>query len=244
MNCGFKKFFAFTLAEVLITLGIIGIVAAITIPTIISKYQKSQTISKLKKVNAVLSQMILQSVADNGSVAAFLNPNSDVTSERTKQFFDTYWLPYFNSPKVYSTKPFSKGNAYKYLNNGIIDIGIYTSYSNGRIFFITRDGITFFVIVMGWDKKYDNDGNLISQTAKYATTQSVYVDINGLKEPNTLGKDIFFYQIDFSNNTARPYGLSRPIEETDCKVGGYGRTCAAKIIRDGWKIADDYPVKF
>ena len=39
---------AFTLAEVLITLGIIGVVAALTIPTLISKYQEKQTIVKLK----------------------------------------------------------------------------------------------------------------------------------------------------------------------------------------------------
>ena len=40
---------AFTLAEVLITLGIIGIVAAMTLPTLIGKYQKKQTVTQLKK---------------------------------------------------------------------------------------------------------------------------------------------------------------------------------------------------
>ena len=40
---------AFTLAEVLITLGIIGIISAITIPTLIIKYQKMVTLNKLKK---------------------------------------------------------------------------------------------------------------------------------------------------------------------------------------------------
>ena len=40
-NGGFmKKFFAFTLAEVLITLGIIGIVAALTMPSLIANYKK------------------------------------------------------------------------------------------------------------------------------------------------------------------------------------------------------------
>lgn len=41
---------AFTMPEVLITLGIIGIVAAITLPALIGKYQKIQTINQLKKV--------------------------------------------------------------------------------------------------------------------------------------------------------------------------------------------------
>ena len=42
---------AFTLAEVLITLGIIGVVAALTIPTLIANYKKKQAISKLQKNN-------------------------------------------------------------------------------------------------------------------------------------------------------------------------------------------------
>lgn len=49
----YKK--AFTLAEVLITLGIIGVVAAITIPGLITKYQKLATVVKLKKVYSQLN---------------------------------------------------------------------------------------------------------------------------------------------------------------------------------------------
>ena len=52
----FKKKVAFTLAEVLITLGIIGIVAAITIPTLISKYQDFSLKVQFKKTYAVLQQ--------------------------------------------------------------------------------------------------------------------------------------------------------------------------------------------
>lgn len=40
---------AFTLAEVLITLGIIGVVAALTLPSVITNYQKKQTVEQLKK---------------------------------------------------------------------------------------------------------------------------------------------------------------------------------------------------
>lgn len=46
----------FTLAEVLITLGIIGVVAAMTIPTLISNHQKKQTVVKLQKAISVMNQ--------------------------------------------------------------------------------------------------------------------------------------------------------------------------------------------
>lgn len=49
---------AFTLAETLITLGIIGVVAALTIPSIIKNYQKKQTAIKLKQTYSLLTQGI------------------------------------------------------------------------------------------------------------------------------------------------------------------------------------------
>ena len=46
---------AFTLAEVLITLGIIGVVAAMTMPTLIQKQNERETVVRLKKIHSVLS---------------------------------------------------------------------------------------------------------------------------------------------------------------------------------------------
>ena len=57
----------FTLAEVLITLGIIGIVAALTIPTLISKYQERVTITRLKESYSMLAQAYQFAVNKNGS---------------------------------------------------------------------------------------------------------------------------------------------------------------------------------
>lgn len=61
----------FTLAEVLITLGIIGIVAALTIPTLISKYQERVTITRLKESYSMLAQAYQFAVNKNGSPASW-----------------------------------------------------------------------------------------------------------------------------------------------------------------------------
>ena len=50
---------AFTLAEVLITLGIIGVVAAMTMPSVITNYQKKQTAAQLKKAYSIVSQALV-----------------------------------------------------------------------------------------------------------------------------------------------------------------------------------------
>ena len=59
---------AFTLAEVLITLGIIGVVAALTLPSVIAKYQDKVTVTKVKKAYAMFSQAYLSAINDNGGL--------------------------------------------------------------------------------------------------------------------------------------------------------------------------------
>ncbi|MDD3238143.1 MAG: type II secretion system protein [Candidatus Gastranaerophilales bacterium] len=57
---------AFTLAEVLITLVIIGVIAAMTIPSLLNNTNKQETITSLKKSYSVLSQALLQHYALTG----------------------------------------------------------------------------------------------------------------------------------------------------------------------------------
>ena len=61
---------AFTLAEVLITLVIIGVIAALTVPTLIQNTQKQEYVTALKKAYSTLSQATQQIIAENGSPAA------------------------------------------------------------------------------------------------------------------------------------------------------------------------------
>lgn len=59
---------AFTLAEVLVTLGIIGIVAAMTLTSLIENYQKKQTAMRLKEAYSLLNQAVQQSELVNGEI--------------------------------------------------------------------------------------------------------------------------------------------------------------------------------
>lgn len=79
---------AFTLAEVLITLGIIGIVAAMTIPTLLTNIREKQTVSKLKQTYSMLSQAF-KLVEDNGGVLGDLAENDNISSkDRAAKFMD------------------------------------------------------------------------------------------------------------------------------------------------------------
>ncbi len=64
-----KKFnFAFTLAEVLITLGIIGVVVAMTLPSVVGRYKEKETASKLKKVYSTISQAMNLAINEYGTI--------------------------------------------------------------------------------------------------------------------------------------------------------------------------------
>lgn len=70
------KKFGFTLAETLITLGIIGVVAAMTIPTLISKYKEQVLINKLVETFSIISQAYKHAIEEKGDPSAW----SDMTS--------------------------------------------------------------------------------------------------------------------------------------------------------------------
>ena len=57
---------AFRLSESLITLGIIGIVAAMSLPSLTNKLQKKDKSARLKKFNSAINQAITRSIADKG----------------------------------------------------------------------------------------------------------------------------------------------------------------------------------
>ena len=233
----------FTLAEVLITLGILGVVIAMTLPTVVGKYKKQATISQLKKAYTVLSQMVLQAQEDNGG--AYFSTSDTVNADATKKFFEQYWLPYFNNPTVSKSGvyPYGIDSIFKTINGDKYGQSIFTSYSIGRIYFTTMDGTAYYINMMWWEDEYDDDGNKISATAKYSSSQRVYVDLNGIKPPNIIGKDVFVFQVFFDKNIVRPFGYDKTQAEinSNCSLNGSGAYCAAKIINDGWKMKKDYP---
>lgn len=81
-----KALFGFTLAEVLITLGIIGIVAAMTIPTLMTKFAKSRTETQLKTFYSKINQTVKMSIAENGDPEGWITSNKEYTYEEMLNF--------------------------------------------------------------------------------------------------------------------------------------------------------------
>lgn len=94
-----KLFKGFTLAEVLITLGVIGVVASLTIPGLMSAYNRHITETRLRGIYSTLQQAFRMYQAQFGdfSFTDSKDDEADVNGysyTRSKLIFDTYFYPY------------------------------------------------------------------------------------------------------------------------------------------------------
>lgn len=212
----------FTLAEVLVTLGIIGIVAALTIPTLVANYRKKVVVSKLKKVYSDLQQAVKLSEADNGTC-------------------DTWdWASFDN---WYESDSFGQMYLYKYMKNiGKISHSLAIG-SNGDWYPNTLNGTKWFRanVIHTWNDMFLAVSGLDVSISGYSSLM-IFVDIDGLNGTNTLGKDVFLFQLN-ENGKIFPYCLNLNSRDAIKKKGESGECGAALIMMDGWEISKDYPAK-
>ena len=223
---------AFTMAEVLITLGIIGIVAAMTLPQVIINYQKHETVAKLKKNYTIVQQALKLSEVENGSILYW------DTKLNGHNFFEKYLKKYFINPKEITNSQLKAKVVRKWTNGSLYHGSTYTGNNTSHFFL--------------------NDGSMISISLDNMDEEGLWVgiDINGLKMPNTLGKDTFLFYFNpkhglspmgsigspgayLCKNCTRPKLLSG--NENSCNKNNLGRWCTYLIINDGWEIKEDYP---
>lgn len=220
--------YAFTLAEVLITLGIIGIIAAMTLPALINKYQKNVTIAELQKVYTVLNQALNLSQADNGEFKYWDN----ALAMGQEEYYQKYFAPYFKIAKVcqtYQECGYKSITPWTYIQNGtdktetinVVNVRL------RRTIILTDGTLAAFSVSTGEGTVLDNN---------------IYVDLNGPKNPNRAGRDYFVFTRT-EKNGIQPYGYNLTNEQINnqCRKTYTGYTCAAKIIGDSWQIRDDYP---
>ena len=235
----FMKNTAFTLAEVLITLGIIGVVAAMTMPSLISKYQKQAYVTGIKKAYSTLTNMMSKIAADDG-VGSFkesylfsdviCTPNSDGSPNGCE---DAYGNPSkFEEivPKYLNVIKTCKGTEcnIQYLFNGVVSNGkLSYPYSSGREYITSTVGV-FGRPVTGF---YTADGMIYYFTVGDGAINT-FVDVNGEKQPNADGRD--FFNIVFCSSGKITTALS-PADS--CRMNGIddGRSLNY-LMSNGWNM--------
>lgn len=218
---------AFTLAEVLITIGIVGIVAAMTLPALIQKRQNKVLETQFKKSYAMLSQVLISVVANEyGSIAdidwaefsSFVSYAADYYKEASASWPSLTEYPN-GTPTQRSTfmkkyyQNYTGGNTSGRFNDGIINV---------------LDGSTIF---------FDREA---AATDDYYTSDYILIalDANGYRnKPNRFGYDTFAFQLEKDGKLV-PMGKEDTFfpEDTYCSASssdsenGYG--CTRKALSD------------
>ncbi len=216
---------AFTLAEVLITLAIIGIVAALTIPTVVTNYQKTQTATRLKKAYAVISNATNLAIAQKGSAEGWTD-STTTNGIGVDDIFSSYFKILKDCGIKTGAECFAKNKCYTNLARqcvwGIVDNwpSIYK--------YILADGTS-----LGIRWKKDENGSILI---------AYYIDVDGPnKGPSIMGRDLFHFLYDTQHARVYPQNINSPIYTLTQGCANDGQLCAAKIMADGWQIKDDYP---
>ena len=223
-----------TLSETLIALAVIGIVFTLSVGTFVADYNKNQTVVRLKKVYGVLSQAFTNSSVKNGNVEDWDFPVK-LSKEGSYLFFDNY------------------------LKNYLAVLRDCKSSTEGDCSYIFKD-LTGKEqqLTANWARFYLNDGMFLAMQCNATDAYKVvyfYIDTNGKKRLNVVGRDIFIYEYWIKNNRhpeyegrLLPFGneytreeLLGGTNENNCNNYSNGNYCAALIMKDNWQIIKGYP---
>ena len=221
--------FAFTLAEVLITLVIIGIIAAMTLPALINKTKNTENLVALKKDYETLSQAYYIFYSENGVIQ---NALGSLTSDTDYEGFANVFIPKLNVAKNCGIK---EANA-----SGCFPDKIYTYLdgtttwknfllANNHSLILTNDGMSYAFVLFSatCSSQYSTDPS----SPLYNTCGQVHVDINGPnKGPAIAGRDTFSFYI--TKKGVYPRGSYPDYTATsDCQI--YGLGCAGQVLLNG-----------
>ncbi len=232
---------AFTLAEILITLGIIGVVAAMTIPSLIADYQKKRTVTQLKATYSIIAQTLEKAKVDYGTDYS-LWQGSSYTIDDFNFLYSTYFAPYIETFDAHRGKIcdyYRCASTYKTLKG----TDMYQHDWSGSFYLKNGSFIHIHPYHCGIGQYSD----------------ALYIDVNGPEHgPNILGKDVFDFMLTIGRKNSQKNGIfttpcdgytrdellqkcSKDYDGAMCNTTGSISCCSTLIMQDGWEIKDNYP---
>ena len=183
---------AFTLAEVLITLAIIGVVAALTLPTLNKKIKDLREMSRLKQTYSTISQAIKLSQIEYGEVGTWGIEGVEVEDA---ELIANKLKPYLKIAidcGVTNDKKCIYDGKYKYLKEYNTNNATSSDYGRQNNYYkiVLQNGIAI------WWRGGNSEVALIV----------VFIDLNGKKGPNCWGKDLFAFEYSEKSKAFVPFG--------------------------------------
>ncbi len=237
----------FTLAEVLITLGIIGVVAALTMPSLVSHYKKLVIETKLQKFYSLMQQAVKLSEIENGDKKEWAI-NGDI-----EEYYNKYYSKYLNGARFEKTGNysgriyFSDGTALTIsaVDNSTALNPTNADFIHGSFYPYAQD--------MFNERNKTGKNSFLFMWGPNVTSKTEYCEAPFLNNYNKGWEPYLFWenrhwdttkncaQIDVPDNDEEYIDVL--INQNSYGCGKGGAYCTELIRHNGWKIPDDYPIK-
>lgn len=219
-----KLFCGFTLAELVVAMAIVGSVAALTLPPLISNHQNKVLQMSFQKAYRDLDNNLEELQASNYRTTFY---NSLLAS--TDGIAD-FFANYYNRAQICgATAQPCFASQYASINSPSTDVAFDICNSAGVTVQLEDNTAICIIPASPEVPAIPSSGGLLSQEGKDAVPATVYMDVNGSEPPNIGGRDMFTFQIDnfrIVDNTAA----------TNCITSSVGAGCLNHIIADRWKV--------
>ena len=231
----------FTLAEILVSMGIIGIVSAMTIPSLVSEHKKQVYCSQLSSTVSNLENAFTSMMATEGTEIfsdTIFRSSGLATEDSTTALAKYYKInnKSSNVSNIYGTQTPFKNTTDSTLT-GISANMLYTAKNNTVLAFRTAN------------KEISEETAAENGTVPLSSSLFVTIDVNGKESPNLYGRDVFMFIVGddgilypaggkifsllVSGNTNDIYNKNGSSYTCQSK-GGLG--CAARVIENGYKM--------
>lgn len=222
----------FTLAEVLVTIMIIGAVVVLTIPATIARIDDREFVTSLKRAYNIGHRLNEEIIREYNELAQmkWITDSSANSKEKIATFHEIasklflgkecgidetgcWYTDNENPPVDYSGANLAI-NENKYYKTKLID---------GSFWAFCAEDCYYYA-----DSSVQPDGTTIQELVYF----DIFVDTNGTRKPNKVGKDIFFFKM--TNSGPKPYGrnIDFDTEPNDCNPSGVGKDCTARVMQE------------
>ena len=213
----------------MVTLGIIGVVAALTVPSLMQNWQKDAYTTQLHKVYTELSQAAIKATNDSNAIS--LDETDYVcTNEHGAEEFIKKYFKVVKSCGTDLTPCFA--SSYKNIDGTDFELETpeyVATIASGASISVWYNSLGSADCGLA-DFGYGDDNN-----HGYMQLQ---VDTNGAQWPNRVGRDLFYMELYSDGKVSETYNGDIKWQAEACTDGGfgYGVGCLSRIIQDGWRM--------
>lgn len=227
---------AFTLAEVLITLGVIGVVAAMTLPALIQKQNDKATVAKVKKMYSIINNAFNYWMIENGCDKDVSICLAQYNAYDCKNAFSGIEKQLNIVAKRYQNEPITNISWLPDVSYGLDGSRVIRAWNGVNRISSESQCVCNY-------KFYDGTTMTVGMPDTHKKSVLIFFDINGKKKPNQVGKDIFPMGVGSYNsksktvnpyyvedNTVDNYGLCHYRDGNECSADD-GKSPTAYILK-------------